>query len=63
MELFEYAASRAKTNVILKLHLLLCTLLMMTSVFVTALECLYAKPQSHVLKTHIFLISMFIDKT
>ena len=29
---------------------LLCTLLTMTSVFITAPECLFVKPQSHALK-------------
>ena len=41
-ERFENAASRAKTS-------LLCTLLMMTSVFMTAPEFVFVKPQSRAL--------------
>ena len=54
-EHFENAASRAKSNVhhpdIMKLHSLLCMLLMMMSVFVTTPECLFVKSQSYVLTT------------
>ena len=51
VEHFDNAASRANDNQfdVTKLGLRQCTLLMMTSDFVAAPECLYVKLQSHVL--------------